>query len=209
VYTTCQPEHGVADYASQEQALKVRDSRGVPEFVFNPTLGETFQEALYVKGNPNYSGDWLNRRAPVTKRRYIFTTAHWAFTEARFRLHHKMVSEEEVKDKILLEDLLKLITQDDVVHRRFLDPNHRSFIPDFGVYTVDCKDDGSTKPHLLSRQMVLFCVERRKAWRMLQSRAGIVNTDYIAQKELLKKIDSGEITREDFLKGIGEPVKIN
>jgi pyruvate-ferredoxin/flavodoxin oxidoreductase len=209
VYTTCQPEHGVADYASQEQALKVRDSRGVPEFVFNPTLGETFQEALYVKGNPNYSGDWFNRRAPITKRSYIFTTAHWAFTEARFRLHHKMVSEEEVKDKILLEDLLKLITQDDVVHRRFLDPNHRSFIPDFGVYTVDCKDDGSTKSHLLSSQMVLFCVERRKAWRMLQSRAGIVNTDYIAQKELLKKIDSGEMTRKDFLKGIGEPVKIN
>ncbi len=44
-YTTCQPEHGVPDYAATEQAQKVRDSRGMPEFVFNPELGETFAEA--------------------------------------------------------------------------------------------------------------------------------------------------------------------
>ncbi len=30
--------------------------------------------------------------------------------------------------------------------------------------------------------MVLFCVERRKAWRLLQSRAGVANPDYEAQK---------------------------
>ncbi|HMT28013.1 MAG TPA: 2-oxoacid:acceptor oxidoreductase family protein, partial [Bacteroidia bacterium] len=84
VFTTCQPEHGVPDHASPEQALYVRDSRGVPEFVFNPQLGESFQEALNIKGNPNYMGDWYTRNAPVTKVPYIYTTAHWAFTEARF-----------------------------------------------------------------------------------------------------------------------------
>jgi hypothetical protein len=26
----------------------------------------------------------------------------------------------------------------------------------------------------------MFCVERRKAWRMLQSKAGIVNKEYMA-----------------------------
>ena len=41
--------------------------------------------------------------------------------------------------------------------------------------------------------MVLFAVERRKAWRMLQSKAGVVNKDYLAQKALLKKVDGGEI----------------
>ena len=41
--------------------------------------------------------------------------------------------------------------------------------------------------------MVLFAVERRKAWRMIQSRAGVVNKDYLAQKALLKRIDSGEL----------------
>ena len=47
--------------------------------------------------------------------------------------------------------------------------------------------------------MVLFAVERRKSWRMLQSRAGIVNEDYIAQKKLIEKVDKGEFTREDLL----------
>ena len=52
-FTTCQPEHGVADDMALFQAQRVRDSRGVPEFVFNPRLGETYQEALDVKGNPS------------------------------------------------------------------------------------------------------------------------------------------------------------
>jgi len=45
--------------------------------------------------------------------------------------------------------------------------------------------------------MVLFAVERRKAWRMLQSKAGVVNKDYLAQKSLLKKLDGGEVPLAD------------
>jgi len=198
-FTTCQPEHGVPDWASQRQALLIRDSRGMPEFVFDPQKGESFREALSLGGNPNTAGDWFERRAPVTKHRYTFTPAHWAFTEARFRLHHKVVKEKDIENKILLEDMLMLVTQDDVVHRRFLDPKHRSYIPTFGVYTVDYGDDGSPVYHVVSRQMVLFCVERRKAWRMLQSRAGVENKDYLAQKELLAKIDGGTMSVGEFL----------
>jgi pyruvate-ferredoxin/flavodoxin oxidoreductase len=36
-------------------------------------------------------------------------------------------------------------------------------------------------------------VERRKAWRMLQSKAGVQNKDYLAQKALLTKLDKGEL----------------
>jgi pyruvate-ferredoxin/flavodoxin oxidoreductase len=46
--------------------------------------------------------------------------------------------------------------------------------------------------------MVIFCVERRKAWRILQSRVGVINHDYIAQKEIIKQIDSGEMSIEDY-----------
>jgi pyruvate-ferredoxin/flavodoxin oxidoreductase len=46
--------------------------------------------------------------------------------------------------------------------------------------------------------MVLFAVERRKAWRMLQSKAGVVNKDYLAQKNLLKKVDAGELPLADL-----------
>ena len=49
----------------------------------------------------------------------------------------------------------------------------------------------------VSRQMVLFVVERRKAWRMLQSKAGVVNKDYQAQKALLSKLDKGELQLAD------------
>lgn len=36
-------------------------------------------------------------------------------------------------------------------------------------------------------------MERRKAWRMLQSKASVVNKDYQAQKALLAKLDKGEL----------------
>ncbi len=49
--------------------------------------------------------------------------------------------------------------------------------------------------------MVLLCVERRKAWRLLQSKAGIDNREYRAQRALLARLGKGEITRDDLLKG--------
>ena len=45
--------------------------------------------------------------------------------------------------------------------------------------------------------MVLFSVERRKARRMLQSKAGVANKDYQAQKVLLAKLDKGELQLAD------------
>ncbi len=199
-YTTCQPEHGVADHLSQVQAQLVRDSRGLPEFIFDPQQGETYQETLNIKGNPNYNLDWFSRRHPVTKNRYLFSVVHWAVTEPRFRKHHKKVGEDKLEGKIRLEDMLQLLTMDDIIHRRYLDPAHHAYIPNFGVFIVDYDDEGKEVFHLLSRQMVIFCVERRKAWRMLQSRAGIENKDYLAQKEFLKELKAGNTNREDFIK---------
>ena len=45
----------------------------------------------------------------------------------------------------------------------------------------------------------MFCVERRKAWRMLQSKAGIVNKEYAAQRDLLAEVDSGKLPLDEFL----------
>ena len=188
-YTTCQPEHGVPDDSAQVQAQLVRDSRGLTEFIYNPQLGESYHDILNIKGNPNFKFDWFERRHPVSKQRYTYTVAHWAITEARFRRHHRKVKPAVVEGMVLLEDKLKLITQDDITHRRYLDKSHRSYIKDFGVYLKDYAADGSEKYHTLSRQMVLFCVERRKAWRMLQSKAGVVNEDYMAQRAALKELD--------------------
>ena len=72
-------------------------------------------------------------------------------------------------------------------------------MPDFGVYIKAQGPTGNVEYRAISRQLVLFCVERRKAWRMLQSKAGIENREYKAQRALLADVDSGKVSKEDFL----------
>jgi pyruvate-ferredoxin/flavodoxin oxidoreductase len=196
-FTTCQPEHGVADDMALFQAQRVRDSRGAPEFVFNPRMGETYQEALDIKGNPSIDLDWYETKSKVTSEPYRYTVAHWCVTEARFRNHLKKIKPDQLEGKIPLDNMLVRITQQDVVYRYYLLPEHRSFIPDFGVY-ISFDQDGKTVYYALSRQLVMFCVERRKAWRMLQSKAGVVNREYQAQKAILADLDAGKIANDEF-----------
>ncbi|WP_263358988.1 2-oxoacid:acceptor oxidoreductase family protein [Acidicapsa ligni] len=197
-FTTCQPEHGVADDMALMQAQRVRDSRGVPEFIFNPRLGETYQEAIDVKGNPMPDMDWYSTKDKETGEVSRYTVAHWCVTEARFRNHLKKVKKEASEKMISLDNMLVRITQQDAVYRRYLDPAHRSFIPDFGVY-ITLPGSKGLEYRAISRQLVLFCVERRKAWRMLQSKAGITNKEYVAQKAILADVDAGKLPVADLL----------
>jgi len=205
-FTTCQPEHGVADDLALTQAQRVRDSRGAPEFVFNPRLGESYQDVLDLKGNPSIDLDWYDTKFKPTNEPYRYTVAHWCATEARFRNHLKKIKLEEAAKLIPLENMLVRITQQDVVYRRYLVKDHRSYVPDFGVYI---KVQGATGVEFrsLSRQLVLFCVERRKAWRMLQSKAGIENREYKAQRAILADVDAGKITKEQLFAGAEELMK--
>jgi pyruvate-ferredoxin/flavodoxin oxidoreductase len=196
-FTTCQPEHGVPDDMALFQAQRVRDSRGVPEFVFNPRLGESYNEALDIKGNPAPDMDWYETKSKVTGETSRYTVAHWCVTEARFRNHLKKIKPEAAAKMISLDNMLVRITQQDVVYRRYVDPKHRAYIPDFGVY-ITFDNDGKTEYRALSRQLVMFCVERRKSWRMLQSKAGIVNKEYQAQKAVLADVDAGKLSLDEL-----------
>jgi pyruvate-ferredoxin/flavodoxin oxidoreductase len=200
-FTTCQPEHGVADDMALTQAQRVRDSRGVPEFISNPRLGETYQETIDVKGNPAPDMDWYSTKDKVTGEVNRYTVAHWCATEARFRNHLKKMKKDACARLISLDNMLVRITQQDAVYRRYLQPEHRSFIPDFGVYIQlpSAKAGGEPSYMALSRQLVLFCVERRKAWRMLQSKSGIVNKEYVAQKAILADVDAGKLPVSELL----------
>jgi len=200
-FTTCQPEHGVADDMALTQAQRVRDSRGVPEFIFNPRLGETYQEAIDVKGNPMPDMDWYSTKDKVSGELNRYTVAHWCTTEARFRNHLKKVKKDALPKMISLDNMLVRITQQDAVYRYYLIPEHRSFIPDFGVYIkIAPAREGAEPTYMaLSRQLVLFCVERRKAWRMLQSKAGIVNKEYVAQKAILADVAAGKLPVSELL----------
>jgi pyruvate-ferredoxin/flavodoxin oxidoreductase len=195
-FTTCQPEHGVADDLALTQAQRVRDSRGAPEFVFNPRLGETYQEALDLKGNPTIDMDWYETKFKASNTPYRYTVAHWCATEARFRNHLRKVKKDDLARLIPLENMLVRITQQDVVYRRYLVSGHRSYVPDFGVYITIQGSNGDVEYRSLSRQLVLFCVERRKAWRLLQSKAGIENREYKAQRALLADVDAGRVSKE-------------
>jgi len=203
-YTTCQPEHGVGDDMSAHQAKLARDSRAMTQFTFDSYQGETSADCYDLKGNPNPNRDWQQVKSKLDKSlTFDYTVAHWAMTEARFRLHRKPISKEDAQKLIPLENILMLITQKDLAHRRFADESATAYIPQQGVY-IRTEVNGKEQFFVISRQMVLFCVERRKSWRMLQSRAGIENIDYKAQREILAKLEAGEITRDDVLaKGQG------
>ncbi|MFZ0745271.1 MAG: 2-oxoacid:acceptor oxidoreductase family protein [Terracidiphilus sp.] len=200
-FTTCQPEHGVPDDMALFQAQRVRDSRGAPEFVFDPRRGESYQEALDIKGNPSLDLDWYETKIKSTGETMHYTVAHWCTTEARFRNHLKKIKPEAAEKLIPLDNMLVRITQQDVVYRRYLIPGHRAFIPDFGVY-IKYEENGKIEYRAISRQLVMFCVERRKAWRMLQSKAGIQNKEYATQKAILAEVDAGKLPlKELFARG--------
>lgn len=184
-YTSCQPEHGVPDDSSAHQARLVRDSRVAPEFICNPALGETFHESLSLAGNPDRRKDWKQKMIPDANGKYNYTTAHWAYTEGRFRKHFFNIKQGEEHEMTSLDEKMKMIVQQDIVNRRYLNPTHRSYIPKNSVYTM-VEKNGEFVPVGLSRQMVLFCVERRKNWRMLQNMTGIENEDYADQKKYME-----------------------
>ncbi|MCC6443878.1 MAG: 4Fe-4S binding protein [Armatimonadetes bacterium] len=96
VYTTCQPEHGVADNLAAQQAKLAVDSRAYPIFIHDPRKGEKLSERLSLQGNPAIKEDWY--RHPKTGEPVDFI--HWARTEGRFAKHFG-------KDGSPSEDLLK------------------------------------------------------------------------------------------------------
>ncbi len=97
--------------------------------------------------------------------------------------------------------MLVRVTQQDVVYRRYLDPHHRSYIPDFVVHIKVQGANGDVEHRSISRQLVLFCMERRKAWRMLQSKAGVENKDYKAQRSVLPMWTRAKSPTRTFSRG--------
>ena len=83
VYTTCQPEHGVADELATAQAKLAKESRAFPIFIYDPTAGETIKERLDLKGNPSVKEDWYT--VPKTGEVIDFIT--FARSEGRFSKH--------------------------------------------------------------------------------------------------------------------------
>jgi pyruvate/2-oxoacid:ferredoxin oxidoreductase beta subunit/NAD-dependent dihydropyrimidine dehydrogenase PreA subunit len=58
VYTTCQPEHGVADNMATDQARLAVDTRAFPLLAYDPRKGSLIRERLSLQGNPAVNDDW-------------------------------------------------------------------------------------------------------------------------------------------------------
>jgi pyruvate ferredoxin oxidoreductase beta subunit len=82
-YTTCQPEHGVADNMAGEQARLAVDSRAFPILIYDPRKGEKVKERLSLQGNPAVKDDWFVN--PKTKEQVTFID--FARSEGRFVKH--------------------------------------------------------------------------------------------------------------------------
>lgn len=86
VFTTCQPEHGVADHMAATQARNAVKSRAFPLVVYDPEAGPTFQSRIDIKANPSPTRDWVWDKQPDgSEKAYDFL--EWAKTEGRFRKH--------------------------------------------------------------------------------------------------------------------------
>ncbi len=57
-YTTCQPEHGVADNMAADQARLAVDTRGFPLLIYDPRKGDTIKKRISLQGNPAVKEDW-------------------------------------------------------------------------------------------------------------------------------------------------------
>jgi len=82
-YTTCQPEHGVADNMAGEQARLAVDTRAFPLLIHDPRAGDTLKKRLSLMGNPNMKGDWFIN--PKTNEEVNFID--FARSEGRFSKH--------------------------------------------------------------------------------------------------------------------------
>ncbi len=82
-YTTCQPEHGVADNMAGEQARLAVDSRAFPILIYDPRKGGKIKERLSLQGNPAVKDDWFKN--PKTNEEVTFID--FARSEGRFAKH--------------------------------------------------------------------------------------------------------------------------
>jgi pyruvate ferredoxin oxidoreductase beta subunit len=96
VYTTCQPEHGVADSMSRHQAKLAVESRAFPVFTYDPRRGDTIKSRLDLKGNPAMKEDWY--KVKKTDETIDFIT--FARSEGRFA---KNFTKEGTPDQILFD----------------------------------------------------------------------------------------------------------
>ncbi|MCB0639170.1 MAG: 2-oxoacid:acceptor oxidoreductase family protein [Lewinella sp.] len=180
VYTTCQPEHGVADDAGFKQAKMAVESRAYPIFKYNPDHGVKPEEAFDLDGNPAMQNAW-----PTYQLKYLengreksmevaMTFADFAITEGRFRKHFRKVPRDAWNDNMMpLAEFLELDADDREGKFPF-------------IWAVDRKQHLSRV--LVAKPIVDSCEERQDFWTMLRALAGVPTEPLPEPEDLEGKI---------------------
>ena len=162
-YTTCQPEHGIADDAGSRHAILAVESRLYPVFVHDPRRGSTLAERFSLEGNPDVDNDWV-----TTTLNYVddegnaklleipFTVADFALHEGRFKKHfHPIAGEGE---PVPIHEYIDIAEADRYGKIPF-------------IWTTS--GDGKLSRLTMTSVMVELTEERRRNWRMLQYLGGL------------------------------------
>lgn len=190
LYTTCQPEHGVADDLGVHQAKLAMESRAYPIFKYNPDKGIKTEEAFDLDGNPSIEKLW-----PTYDLKYkeygrektmnvAMTFADFALTEARFRKHFRKVPRDSWNENmVILSEFLEM------------DSSAREGLFPF-IWAVDRNQNLNRV--LVAKPIVESCEERRDFWIMLRGLAGIelnkpevVDVEGKIRAEIVGKIAKG------------------
>lgn len=102
-YTTCQPEHGVADDMASHQARLAVDTRAFPLLVYDPRKGDTIKQRLSLQGNPAVKEDWWTN--PKTGETVDFID--FCRSEGRFGKHFDKDGEPSETLKAGMQDRLE------------------------------------------------------------------------------------------------------
>ncbi len=164
LYTSCQPEHGIGDDMSAQQAKLAVESRAYPLFRYDPGAGKTAEECFDLEGNPAPDQDWptytLKYRQGGRERtmELPLTFADFAITETRFRKHFRVAPPDTWNDSMVpLAEFLDLDADDREGKFPYL-------------WSVDREQKLSRL--LVAKPMVESCEERRDFWIMLRALAG-------------------------------------
>jgi pyruvate-ferredoxin/flavodoxin oxidoreductase len=196
-YTTCQPEHGIADDAGARHALLAVESRMYPVFVHDPRKGDTLAERFSLEGNPEIGQDWI-----TTTLDYVdddgnaqlmeipLTVADFAVMEGRFKKHFKPVDGEA--ETVPIHEFIDLAIEERYGKVPF-------------IWSTD-KNNKLIKL-TMTHAIVELTEERRRNWRMLEYLGGL-HIDRMAEshhrelKDWMQKYEQSNSARENAIDSI-------
>jgi pyruvate-ferredoxin/flavodoxin oxidoreductase len=189
IYSSCQPEHGIPDDASERQNKLAVEGRAYPLFRFDPDAGETLRECCSIDGNPAIEEDWptyaIKHLDPHGKEKTLevpMTFADFALTEGRFRKHFRKAPPDTWND-----DMVPLVEFLDLA----ADEREGKFPY---IWGLDAKN--RLMRVLVAEELVRSTLERRQFWRQLKSLVGldqVVDVEAVAAQakaEMARKLTS-------------------